>query len=123
MGELLPSAQAIPPVEQYRALLAVSEAIVAHRDLSRACSTNWPAGFIKWCASITSRLHLHEAASNILRMHVLEAVEPTAILPALCFPVEESPAGLAWQTQQPHITSNVAEAKTLAGSPGTNAFV
>ena len=33
MGELPQSAQAIPPVDEYRALLAVSEAIVSHRDL------------------------------------------------------------------------------------------
>ena len=52
MSELAHGAQAIPPGEEYRALLAVSEAIVSHRDLPR-CSMSWPAGSIKWCASIT----------------------------------------------------------------------
>ena len=54
-------------------------------------------------------LVLHEAASNTMRLHVLEASEPTPTRPLLSFPVEDDPAGLVWQTQQPLITSSVAE--------------
>ena len=39
--------------QQYRTLLAVSQAIVSHRDLPR-CSTTWPTGSIRWCILITS---------------------------------------------------------------------
>ena len=66
-----------PPATAYRALLAVSEAIVSHRDLSALFH------------ELAGRLHqvvrfdylglfLHEAASNTLRLHVLEPAEPTA---------------------------------------------
>ena len=100
--------QATATGEPYRALLAVSEAIVAHRDL--------PALFHE----LAGRLHqvvrfdylalvLHEAATNTMRLHVLETSEPTPHPPVIVLPVEDDPAGLVWQTQQPLIISNVAE--------------
>ena len=100
--------------DRYRALLAVSEAIVAHRDLSALFQ------------ELAGRLHqvvrfdylalvLHEAASNTMRLHVLETSEPTPRQPVLVLPVEDDPAGLVWQNQQPLITSSVAE---LARWPG-----
>ena len=100
--------QATATGDPYRALLAVSEAIVSHRDL--------PALFHE----LAGRLHqvvrfdylalvLHEAASNTMRLHVLETSEPIPPGPVIVLPVEEDPAGLVWQTQQPLITSSVAE--------------
>ena len=94
--------------EPYRALLAVSEAIAAHRDL--------PALFHE----LAGRLHhvvrfdslalvLHEAVTNTMRLHVLGSSEPTPYLPAIVLPVEDDPAGLVWQTQQPLIISRVGE--------------
>jgi formate hydrogenlyase transcriptional activator len=94
--------------EPYRALLAVSEAIVSHRDLSALFH------------ELAGRLHhvvrfdylgllLHEADSNTLRLHVLEASEPTPHASGQRFPVDDNPSGRVWQTQQPLIISNVAE--------------
>ena len=54
-------------------------------------------------------LVLHEAATNTMRMHVLEPPEPTE--PAIVLSPEEDPAGLVWQTQRPLITSSLAELK------------
>ena len=54
-------------------------------------------------------LVLHEAATNTMRLHVLEASEPTPHPPVIVLPAEDDPAGLVWQTQQPLITSSVAE--------------
>ena len=62
--------------EPYRVLLAVSEAIASHRDLSVLFH------------ELAGRLHhvvhfdylglvLHEAASHTMRLHILEASEPT----------------------------------------------
>src|SRR5271168_1415946 len=93
--------------EPYRALLAVSEAIVSHRDLSALFH------------ELAGRLHevvrfdylglvLHEAASQTMRLHILEGREPTP-RPWLEFPVGELPEGLVWQTQQPLILPDVAE--------------
>jgi formate hydrogenlyase transcriptional activator len=99
---------------QYRALLAVSEAIVSHRD--------FPALFHE----LADRLHLvvrfdylglvlHEAASNTMRAHVLEASGPAPPLPASSTPVEGEAAGWVWQTQQPLIISNVGEQRRWPG--------
>src|SRR5947209_4400828 len=99
--------------QQYRALLAVSEALVSHRGL--------PALF----RDLADRLHqvvrfdyvsllLHEAASNTLHLHVLQTSEPTT-LPPVRFPVAESPSGWVWQNQQPLITSNRGELKRWPG--------
>ena len=75
MADLAPDGQELSARQQYRALLAVSEAIVSHRDL--------PALF----HDLAGRLHqvvrfdylslvLHEAATNTMRLHVLETAEP-----------------------------------------------
>ncbi len=91
----------------YRALLAVSEAIISHRDLSALFH------------ELAGRLHevvrfdylglvIHEAASQTMRLHILEGHEATT-RPWVEFPVEELPEGLVWQTQQPLILADVAE--------------
>jgi formate hydrogenlyase transcriptional activator len=88
-------------------LLAVSEAIVSHRDL--------PALFHE----LAVRLHqvvrfdylallLHEAASNAMRLHVLEACEPTPPPAVPALPVEDDPAGWVWQSQQPLVIASLA---------------
>jgi formate hydrogenlyase transcriptional activator len=94
--------------DRYRALLAVSEAIVSHRDLSALFHEL--AGRLHQVARFDFfALVLHEAASNTMRLHVLETVEPVPPGTAIVLPPEEDPAGLAWQTQQPLITSCAAE--------------
>jgi formate hydrogenlyase transcriptional activator len=91
-------------------LLAVSEAIVSHRDLSALFH------------ELAGRLHhvvrfdylgltLHEATSNTMRMHVLEGTEPIPLPSAPALPLEEDPAGCVWQNQQAWIFSNVPEEK------------
>src|SRR5712671_6677386 len=96
--------------DRYRALLAVSEAIVAHRDLSALFH------------ELAGRLHqvvrfdylglaLHEATSNTLRIHLLEGTEPTPLPSPPVLPLEDEPAGWVWQTQQAWIFSNVLEEK------------
>src|SRR6516225_11031363 len=95
---------------KYQALLAVSEAIVSHRDLFALFH------------ELAGRLHqvvrfdylglaLHEATSNTMRMHVLEGTEPTPLPSGPVLPLEEDPAGWVWQTQQARILSNVSEEK------------
>src|SRR6201993_3074007 len=101
----------VPSTDQkYQALLAVSEAIVSHRD---------PSALFH---ELAGRLHqvvrfdylalpLHEAASNTLRIHLLEGTEPTPLPSPPVIPLEEEPAGWVWQTQQAWIFSNVPEEK------------
>jgi formate hydrogenlyase transcriptional activator len=100
--------QATATADLHRALPAVSEAIVSHRDLSALFHDL--AGRLHQVVQFDGlALVLHEAASNTMRLHVLEASEPTPpqLVPAL--PVEDDPAGLVWQDQRPLITSSVTE--------------
>lgn len=92
--------------DRHQALLAVSAAIVAHRDLC-ALFHDLASRLQQVVCFDYLTLVLHEAATNTMRMHVLEPPEPTE--PAIVLPPEEDPAGLVWQTQQPLITSSVDE--------------
>src|SRR6266852_5560137 len=110
MASALSDAQAHSADQRYRALLAVSEAIVSHRDLSALFH------------ELAGRLHLvvrfdylalslHDATSNTMRVHLLEGTEPTPLPSPPVLPPEEDPAGWVWQTQQACIFSNVPEEK------------
>src|SRR6266404_1683100 len=96
--------RALSACQQYQTLLAVSAAIIAHRDLGALFH------------ELANRLHqvvrfdylaciLHDATSDTLRLHVLETTEPISIqaLPPM---VEDDPAGSVLQTQHPLIVSN-----------------
>jgi formate hydrogenlyase transcriptional activator len=96
-----------PPGDRHRALLAISQAIVSHRDL--------PALF----QGLAGPLHqvvqfeilalvLHEPASNAMRLHILDAIEPGALPPGLTLPIDDDPAGLVLQTQRPLVISDGA---------------
>jgi formate hydrogenlyase transcriptional activator len=53
------------------------------------------------------RLLLHDPERNVMRLHVLETPQ-TDELPTCCdLPVEESPGGWVWKTQQPLVISEV----------------
>jgi formate hydrogenlyase transcriptional activator len=108
MGDLESDGQGLSARQQYRTLLAVSQAIVSQRDLHALFH------------ELADRLHqvarfdflsvvLHEAASNTMRLHILETVEPVPPGTVIVLPPEEDPAGLVWQTQQPLVTSRVAD--------------
>ena len=78
MASARSDAQAQSADQRYRALLAVSEAIVSHRDLSAlfhelACRLHQVVRFdyLPLC--------LHEATSNTMRVHVLEVTRATLI--------------------------------------------
>ncbi|MGH7788783.1 MAG: sigma 54-interacting transcriptional regulator [Candidatus Binatia bacterium] len=94
--------------DRHRVLLGVSEAISRQRDL--------PALFHELASRLVQvvpfdalSLVLHDAATDTMRQHVLETLEP--ISPPLVIELcpEDDPAGWVWQTQEPLITSNVAE--------------
>jgi formate hydrogenlyase transcriptional activator len=103
-----PDVQATATGNLHIALLAVSEAVVSQRN---------PYGLFQ---DLAGRLHqvvqfdalslvLHEAATNTMRLHVLETSEPIPDPFAIVLPVKDDPAGLVWQTQRPLITSTVTE--------------
>ena len=93
---------------RHRALLAVSEAIVSHRDLAalfhELAGQLHPVVRFDYLALI-----LHDAAGNAMRLHMLEPAGPAP--PPVRASVQEDPAGWVWQTQQARIFSNVPEEK------------
>src|ERR1700694_6019172 len=108
MGDVERNGQALSACRQYQTLLAVSEAIVSHRDLATLFH------------DLAGRLHLvvrfnylacvlHDAASNTMRLHVLETTETVPAEAPQRFSVEDDPAGTVFQTKHPLIVSNVAE--------------
>jgi formate hydrogenlyase transcriptional activator len=98
--------QELSASQPYRTLLAVSQAIVSQRDL-HALFHDLADRLQQVVRFDYLTLVLHDAATDTMRMHVLEPPEPTA--PPIVLPPGDDPAGLVWQTQQPLITTSVAE--------------
>ncbi len=93
--------------QQYRTLLEVSESIAAHRDL-RELFHELAKSLHRVVRFAYMRLILHDAERNLMRAHLLEAASTGAdILACHDLPVEESPGGWVWQTQQPVVISKL----------------
>jgi formate hydrogenlyase transcriptional activator len=108
MGDFPHNAQPPSAGQEYLTLLAVSEAIVSHRDL--ATLFHDLAGRLRQVVQFDFlALVLHDAASNTVRSHFLETAEPTPIPPRPPYPVQDNPAGWVLETQQPLIVSSLAK--------------
>src|SRR5690349_10525841 len=95
--------------QQYRALLAVAEAITLHRDLG---------GLFH---DLADRLHdvvrfdwlgvvLHDASNDMVCIHTLEPAEPELSAgPLNRLPADQTPAGWVLRNQRPQIVSSLAE--------------
>ena len=93
---------------QLEALLEVSEAIAQQRDL--------PALFHDLAVRLHSvidfdflSLVLHDAAKNVMRLHILETHLPSAKAAGSESSIEGNPAGWVWQTQQPFVVTDTEE--------------
>jgi formate hydrogenlyase transcriptional activator len=108
MSDLAPEGPELSARQQYRTLLAVSQAIVSHRDLETL--VHELGGRLHLVARFDFlALVLHDGATNTMRLHVLETGEPVPPGTVIVLPPDDDPAGLVWQTQQPLITSSVDE--------------
>ncbi|MGH7147080.1 MAG: sigma 54-interacting transcriptional regulator [Nitrospiraceae bacterium] len=113
--------------EQYRTLLEVAEAISAHRDLHelfRDLAQRLPrVVHVNFVA-----LSLHDPERNVMRLHTIQANVPADLMGGHEGPVEESPAGSVWQTQQPILVPDLAEERRwpkvteCMKEDGTNSF-
>ncbi len=94
--------------ERYQALLEVAQAISVHRDLHalfRDLAQRLPrVAHVNFVA-----LTLHDPVRNTMRLHTIQANVPADLVGGHEGPVEESPAGLVWQTQQPILVPDLAE--------------
>ena len=94
--------------DQLRLLLEVSEAIASHRDLeelfrdlAQRLPQIVPFDFINAV--------LHEPARDVMRLWLLVTATPSTISPGLELPVDESPGGLVWKTQQPLTVNDITK--------------
>jgi formate hydrogenlyase transcriptional activator len=107
MSALLRDGPGLFTREQYRALLEVAEAIAVYRDLSelfhdlaQRLPHIVPFDYIN--------LVLYDPTCHVMRLHLLVTPEPNTITPGLELPVDESPGGVVWRTQQPLMVEDVA---------------
>src|SRR5262245_7088683 len=107
MPESRRDGQALFSRDQYRTLLEVAEAIAAHRDLSelfhdlaQRLPHIVPFDYIN--------LVLYDPTCHIMRLQLLVTPEPNTVPPGLELPVDESPGGLVWKTQEPLMVEDVA---------------
>jgi formate hydrogenlyase transcriptional activator len=95
--------------QQYQLLLAITEAIVSHRDLKALFHDL--AGrlreVVRFDALALVRL---DARANLLHRHIFEHAEPLAAEPPAAFAVEDDPGGQVLETQRPLVLSNLAQA-------------
>jgi len=91
---------------RYQTLLEVSGSIALHREL--------PALFHDLAQKLPHvvpldviSLYLHDPAKNVMRMHTIEASFAVSVPRET--PVEESPVGWVWQTQQPLVLTDDAD--------------
>jgi formate hydrogenlyase transcriptional activator len=109
MGESAQREPTLASCQQYRALLAVAEAIVAHRDLKALLHDL--AGRLQEVVRFDHvALIRHDAENNLMHRYVSDHAEPLPAAPPVAFAVEDEPGGLVLQTQEPLILSTLAEA-------------
>src|SRR5262245_10102817 len=107
MSALLSDGQAIFSREQYRTLLEVAEAIAVHRDLSELFN-NLAQRLPRIVPFDYINVVLYDPARHVMRLHLLVVPKPTTISPGLELPVDTSPGGLVWRTQEPVVVEDVA---------------
>ena len=104
---------AASPEAQHQALLEVAEAISQHRDLGELFH------------ELAERLHrvvqfdylnliLHDAARNVMRLHILESEMPRKTRLGTEFQVGETPSGWVWETQQAFILDDLGKETPFA---------
>lgn len=104
----MPMPEAHPLIEQYQALLEVSEAIARHpdlpallKDLARRLPRIIPVNFVG--------LSLYDPERQVMRLHSLEANVPADIIGGHEDELDATPAGLVWETQQPLLIRNLSD--------------
>jgi formate hydrogenlyase transcriptional activator len=108
MMEPVNNTPALASCQQYQTLLAVAEAIVAHRDLKALLHDL--AGRLREVVRFDLvALVRHDAKSDLMYRHVLDHAEPLPVEAPESFPVADDPGGLVLKTQQPLVLSSLEE--------------
>ena len=100
------SDQPEPTISQYRALLKVSESIARHRDMSSLVRDL--ADRLREVVQFDGiTILLHDAERGTMRLLVVESIIGPRKLPDEV-PIDDSPGGWVWQTQQPMLVHDTA---------------
>jgi formate hydrogenlyase transcriptional activator len=96
------------PEKQFQALLEVSESIALHRDLAPLFHdlARRLYGVVRF--DFLS-LILHDPERGLMQLRICEGADPVPAAPSLELPLEESPSGIAFQTQRPLAVKSLAE--------------
>ena len=108
MDLVMPDAQSPGARDQYHALFAVSDAIASQRDL-RALFHELAGRLARAVSFDALSLVLHDRATNVMRLHVLDVVEPLSSPFLMVLSPDDDPAGMVWQRQEPLITSRLSD--------------
>ena len=105
-GQILPPQERGLLSSQYQALFGISEAIAVHgdlnelvQDLAQRLPAIVPFDFIN--------LVLHDPIREVMRLHALVCPETSTIRPGMELPIDQSPAGWVWKSQQPFMVEDV----------------
>jgi formate hydrogenlyase transcriptional activator len=108
MNDVAANTATLATCQQYQTLLAVAEAIVAHRDLQALLDDL--AGQLHEVVRFDHVILVrHDAVNNLMHRHLFDHVGSLPDEHPVAFPVEDTPAGLVLQTQQLLILSTLAE--------------
>ncbi|CUQ65145.1 Formate hydrogenlyase transcriptional activator (fragment) [Candidatus Nitrospira inopinata] len=94
--------------ERYQGLLEVTQAIAAQRDLDELCRDL--ARYLPHVVQVNfAALSLHDPAKNTMRLQTIQANVPADLIGGHEGPVDDSPAGLVWQTQQALLVPDLSQ--------------
>ena len=106
MQDAVPDTLQLDERDRLRLLAEVSESIASHpdlnelfRDLVQRLPRFVPFDYIN--------LVLHDASRHVMRLHLLVVPDQTDFKPGMEFPVDESPGGLVWKSQEPVIVNDI----------------
>ena len=93
-------------LRQYQALVEVAESIAAHRDLSSLLQDlkQRLRAFVMFGGV---QVVLHDAKQNVMRRHTIAPVSTSTDELITELTIDEAPAGLVWETQQPLLITDL----------------
>jgi formate hydrogenlyase transcriptional activator len=116
-----------PAVRRYQNLLAVTEAVISHREL--------PDLFRAFAAELRRvadfdyiAVLLYDPTRGVMRLHLQDSAEPSPVETGWETPVGESAAGWVWRTQQPLAVHDLSaeerfpRATSLLRGAGVNSY-
>jgi len=100
-------------IQQYQTLLAVAESITTHQDLA-ALFHDLARHLPRVVRFNFVDLILHDPVRNVMRLHILETGGKHQAPLKTEWPIDKSPGGWVWETQQPLLVRDVRREERFA---------